>query len=372
MKTAFWINHDGRLYGDRLRKGIAKLLALILCLSLFCAFLPMTALAEEGEESPVPEAEDIAQSETAAPEGSATIVENVVETPAAVGTPATETNNLEALLGNTEETDDLTYSNDFPAVVETQVYDNAGVVHKTVVPPYTPGTGSGSGTGSGTGTQTPGTGTQTPGTGTQTPGTGSQTPGTSVISELYEPKTGAEPVSTDIVIKGTNETVVPPEEVQEQLEGIEFGALQKNDNNTPQDTTDDTYVRTRETTTDNAINKAVQEALARATTDSKYITIVVSEGQYDGDITVDATGDNLADGFKLYVLAEDSYEAPEEGGIIDKTTVGTQSEGGANVTGNITVNAAKNFELIMAGLYLSVNSLVEAKNKASVTIYGTQ
>ena len=358
MKTAFWINHDGRLYGDRLRKGIAKLLALILCLSLFCAFLPMTALAEEGEESPVPEAEDIAQSETAAPEGSATIVENVVETPAAAGAPATETNNLEALLGNNEETDDLSYSNDFPAVVETQVYDNAGVVHKTVVPPYTPGTGSGSGTGSGTGTQTPGTGTQTP--------------GTSVISELYEPKTGAEPVSTDIVIKGTNETVVPPEEVQEQLEGIEFGALQKNDNNTPQDTTDDTYVRTRETTTDNAINKAVQEALARATTDSKYITIVVSEGQYDGDITVDATGKNLADGFKLYVLAEDSYKAPEEGGIIDKTTVGAQSEGGANVTGNITVNAAKNFELIMAGLYLSVNSLVEAKNKASVTIYGTQ
>lgn len=158
MKTAFGINHDGRLYGDRLRKGIAKLLALILCLSLFCAFLPMTALAEEGEESPVPEAEDIAQSETAAPEGSATIVENVVETPAVAGAPATETNNLEALLGNNEETDDLSYSNDFPAVVETQVYDNAGVVHKTVVPPYTPGTGSGSGTGSGTGTQTPGTG----------------------------------------------------------------------------------------------------------------------------------------------------------------------------------------------------------------------
>ena len=185
MKTAFWINHDGRLYGDRLRKGIAKLLALILCLSLFCAFLPMTVLAEEGEESPVPEAEDIAQSETAAPEGSATIVENVVETPAAAGTPATETNNLEALLGNNEESDDLTYSNDFPAVVETEVYDNAGVVHKTVVPPYTPGTGSGSGTGEagsngGNGTSTEGNaggnGTTTGGTstGNTTGGTGGQ------------------------------------------------------------------------------------------------------------------------------------------------------------------------------------------------------
>ena len=126
MKTTFWENHYGCLFGNRLRKGIANILAWILCLSLFCAFLPMAVMAEEEEESPIPETEDIAQSEIAAPEGSATIVENVI------GVGAAQTNNLEALLkDNTEETDDLSYSNDFPALVQTEDYDNSGVIHRT-------------------------------------------------------------------------------------------------------------------------------------------------------------------------------------------------------------------------------------------------
>ena len=233
--------------------------------------------------------------------------------------------------------------NDFPVVVQTQVFDNSGVTHQSFHSPYEEN-------------QQPGTGGQG---GNNTQGSGSTT-----VSELYVPKPDAVPVSNEIVIKGTTESITPPEEVQEELAKEQFSALQRQDHNTPQDTTDDTFIRTRETTSDNAINKAVQEALARATPDSEYITIVVGAGEYNGDIIIDATGDvanNLDDGFKLYILAEDSYTAPAEGEIIDKASVGSQGEGVATVDGNVQVNAAKNFELIMAGLYFSINSLVEAK-----------
>ena len=69
--STIWRNHVGNFFKDRLRKGIANALALILCLSLFCAFLPMTVMAEGEEEVSVPEAEDIAQSEPEAPAGKA-------------------------------------------------------------------------------------------------------------------------------------------------------------------------------------------------------------------------------------------------------------------------------------------------------------
>ena len=302
---------------DRLGKELARLLAVFLCLSLFCAFLPMTVWAEETEEDfSIPETEDIAQEVVAAPEGSAVIIENVVIQPAVSATdsgseagsdsgvtdsgvtdsgvtdsgvtdsisdsgdPApvdseqppeaagTEVNQLEDLLVGDETPEDLTYVNDFPVVVQTQVYDNTGVVNKSMQSPYVENQG----------------------------GT-SQNPET--VSGLFEVKPGALPISNDIVIKGSTETITPPEEVQAELAMTPFTELQRNDNNTVQNTTDDTYVRTRETTSDNAINKAIQDALNRATSDSAYITIQVAAGEYDGDIVVNANDKDLQDGFKI-------------------------------------------------------------------------
>ncbi|MBR4990130.1 MAG: hypothetical protein IKY96_03105, partial [Oscillospiraceae bacterium] len=330
----------------RFERELAKIMTVVLCLSMLCVYLPVTARAEEEEdEYVIPETEDIAQVEAAPAEGTVIIAENV---------ESQNVNALENLLKEGEDEENLTFVNDFPVVVQTQVFDNSGVTHQSFHSPYEEN-------------QQPGTGGQG---GNNTHGSGSTT-----VSELYVPKPDAVPVSNEIVIKGTTESITPPEEVQEELAKEEFSSLQRQDNNTPQDTTDDTFIRTRETTSDNAINKAVQEALARATPDSEYITIVVGAGEYNGDIIIDATGDvanNLDDGFKLYILAEDSYTAPAEGEIIDKASVGSQGEGVATVDGNVQVNAAKNFELIMAGLYFSINSLVEAKGNASVTIHGTQ
>ena len=331
-----------KIFRNRPGEGIARLLVVILCLGLFCAFLPVTAMAaEEEEENIIPETEDIAQEEIAPVEGSAVIIENVVTV------DGEQVNDLGALLEGDEEEDDLSYVNDFPVVVQTQVFDNTGVMNQTLESPYV----------------------NDPETG------GPATTPTTPVEGLYQVKPDAQPISNSIVIEGSTEDITPPEDVQEELAKEEFGGLQKLDNNTPNDTTDDTYVRTRKTESENAINKAIEDALARATSDSESITIVVAAGEYNGDIIVDAAGqtaEHLMDGFKLYVMTEDAYEAPEDGEIIDKSTISSDGEGVAAVNGNIQINASKQFELIMAGLYFSVDSLVKAQGKASVTIHGTQ
>lgn len=240
---------------NRLGKGMARFLVLILCLGLFCAFLPMTAMAEGEEEDIIPETEDIAQEEVAPAEGSVVIVENVEITGTdAEGNPQ-EVNNLEALLEADEDEEDLTYVNDFPVVVQTQVFDNTGVTSKSLQSPYVE------------------------------PQPGVED--TTKVEDLYQVKPDAQPIFNNIVIEGTTETITPPEDVQEELAKEQFTDLQKNDNNTPSDTTDDTYVRTRQTESENAISKAVADALNRATEDSAYITIVVAAGEYNGDIVVD-------------------------------------------------------------------------------------
>ena len=280
--------HRRKEFMSELGKGIARLLVLALCLGMLCTFLPVTAMAEEGEENTIPEAEDIGQEEIVAPEGSAVIVENVV-----TNENGQQENDVDGLLEGDEEEDDLSYVNDFPVVVQTQVYDNNGVTNKTLESPYV----------------------NDPETG----GTGGTNKPTTQVDGLYQVKPGSQPISNDIVIEGTNQSVTPPEEVQAELAGTEYGALQKNDNDTPQDTTDDTYVRTRKTTSENAISKAVADAITRANPDSDYITIVVGAGDYNGDIVVDAAGanaDHLKDGFKIYILTEDSY-TDDGGEIID-------------------------------------------------------
>ena len=56
-------HQSNHMLWDRLGKKLTKLLAVFLCLSLFCAFLPMTVSAEEEEEedSVIAGTEDIAQ-----------------------------------------------------------------------------------------------------------------------------------------------------------------------------------------------------------------------------------------------------------------------------------------------------------------------
>ncbi|MBQ6692726.1 MAG: hypothetical protein IJN00_05280, partial [Clostridia bacterium] len=125
------------------------------------------------------------------------------------------------------------------------------------------------------------------------------------------------------------------------------------------------------TNSDNAIQKAVEKALTALDADSKSVTVSVAAGEYDGDIVVYSSafaGGVDWDEFTLYILAEDSYEAPEtEDGLIDKDQITANSEGKAHVNGNITVEG---INVVLAGLYMALDKIITAKD-ASVDVYGT-
>ena len=156
-----------------------------------------------------------------------------------------------------------------------------------------------------------------------------------------------------------------------------------------------TTVITETTESKNAIQKAVDEALLKITNDTKSITVKVSSGEYNGDISINAgnaKGDVPSD-FVLYILSEDSYQSPETdheeepGGeddlqtveeksgedenipnpIIDKTTIDADSVGGAKVNGNILIEG---LNVVLAGLYWSLENTVSVKD-GSVAVYGT-
>ena len=201
------------------RKDLSRILAFILCLSILCICIPMSVMAEEEEYYEIPGTEDIAQEESAPPEGTVVIVENVIiqeTTDVASNVPSTsevlspesgsdepidadsgsvaasntteEVNNLAALLDDDEEPEDLTYVNDFPVVVQTQVFDNSGVTHQSTQSPYVDDTGT----------------------------QGGANQGSNTVSELYIPKPDAQPISNEIVIKDTTESITPPDEVQDK------------------------------------------------------------------------------------------------------------------------------------------------------------
>ena len=118
----------------------------------------------------------------------------------------------------------------------------------------------------------------------------------------------------------------------------------------------------------NAIQKAVDEALKSAQTNSdiKEITIVVEDGTYNGDINI-SFKDSSSSLTKLYIIARDSFLDPGEGGVIDKATISANGTGGANATGNIYIEG---LDVVLAGLYYSLNKKITAKD-CEVIIYGT-
>ena len=135
----------------------------------------------------------------------------------------------------------------------------------------------------------------------------------------------------------------------------------------------DALVKTTITESENAIQKAVYEALSAAESNTESITIRVAAGEYSGDIIINNKPDevtnpyNISNDFILYILAEDSYEEAAEGDVIDKDTIHDGSQGNVVVTGNIIIN---HINVIMAGLYLSKGQNIVVED-ATVTYNGT-
>ncbi|MCL2632567.1 MAG: hypothetical protein FWD45_05740, partial [Coriobacteriia bacterium] len=130
----------------------------------------------------------------------------------------------------------------------------------------------------------------------------------------------------------------------------------------------------------NAIQKAVEKALASLTSDSKSITIAITAGEYDGDITInresiDAAALGITDldeflkQFTLFLVADDAYTKPAgEKDLIDQTSFeAANSKGLVNINGNIVINGV-NVQVV--GLFYSPGSTTTVEN-STMTIVGT-
>ena len=137
-----------------------------------------------------------------------------------------------------------------------------------------------------------------------------------------------------------------------------------------------TWTKVTVTESQNAIQKAVDDALKRVTdTSIKSITITVADGEYNGDVTIssDKVGaGKLSDDFTLYILSEGSHApADESTNIIDKTTINAEAGTGANVNGSIIIN---NINTILVGLYFSKGRTIDVTgtDKNKITVFGTK
>ena len=137
-----------------------------------------------------------------------------------------------------------------------------------------------------------------------------------------------------------------------------------------------TWTKVTVTESQNAIQKAVDDALKRVTdTSIKSVTITVADGEYNGDVTIssDKVGaGKLSDDFTLYILSEGSHApADESTNIIDKTTINAEAGTGANVNGAIIIN---NINTILVGLYFSKGRTIDVTgtDKNKITVFGTK
>ena len=143
-----------------------------------------------------------------------------------------------------------------------------------------------------------------------------------------------------------------------------------------------TITRTTVTNSENAIQKAVTDALKKVTENTKYVTITVAAGTYKGDVNIAASDEKGEDGkesvksileknkdFVLYILGEGSYAEAEEGAVIDKTTISAAGGTDVVVKGSLNIDG---INTILAGIYFSLDNKQKITGGSDVTIYGTK
>ncbi|MBO4846320.1 MAG: hypothetical protein J5525_08430, partial [Lachnospiraceae bacterium] len=137
-----------------------------------------------------------------------------------------------------------------------------------------------------------------------------------------------------------------------------------------------TWTKVTVTESQNAIQKAIDDALSRVTDQSiKSITITVADGEYDGDVTISSdkvAAGKLSDDFTLYILSEGSHApADESTKIINKETINAAAETGVHVNGAIIIN---NISTVLAGLYFSKGRTIDVTgtDKNKIEVFGTK
>ena len=118
---------------------------------------------------------------------------------------------------------------------------------------------------------------------------------------------------------------------------------------------------------ENAIQKAVDAALASATSSTTTLRVDVESGDYTGGLKVaKPAGSTLSPNLILYVFAPGSYGGAATGAITTGK-ISAAADGSARLGGDVLIDG---INVVLAGLYYSLDTKITVRN-AKADIYGT-
>lgn len=196
---------------------------------------------------------------------------------------------------------------------------------------------------------------------------------------------GMQPASTTYVLTETGQTLKEDDQSKVDRKDAEVTVTaaepvqpeaDPQTGTTPPETV--TITRTTVTASQNAIQKAVEEALNQVSDATSALTVTVKAGEYLGDLSItksDALAMYLSDNrdFTLYILGEGSYDEPAKDAqgnpaLIDKDTLTAQADGSVVLNGNVLIDG---INVVMAGIYMSLEKMMTIQGGSQVTVYGT-
>ena len=118
---------------------------------------------------------------------------------------------------------------------------------------------------------------------------------------------------------------------------------------------------------ENAIQKAVDAALASATSSTTTLRVDVESGDYAGGLKIaKPAGSTLSTNLILYVFAPGSYSGAATGAITTGK-ISAAADGSARLGGDVLIDG---INVVLAGLYYSLDTKITVRN-AKADIYGT-
>ena len=118
---------------------------------------------------------------------------------------------------------------------------------------------------------------------------------------------------------------------------------------------------------ENAIQKAVDAALASATSTTTTLRVDVESGDYTGGLKIaKPAGSTLSQSLILYVFAPGSYGGAATGAVTTGK-ISAAADGSARLGGDVLIDG---INVVLAGLYYSLDTKITVRN-AKADIYGT-
>jgi len=330
--------------------------------------------AEEDEDDDDDDGDGDVEDDPVEPnEGSASIIEHGYGPAPVAGVSARDSQGLSNKLDKFYDTSkketlaDLTFDNDLPVISMEETFAEADGYEVNNNELHVP-TGTPKATAAATSAAKP---------------TAAPTADVSESLKSYKIKPNAEPKDVKFYIDGEEVNIEEGDKPIFDNINKANSPVRKEENEDDDGNTTVVYIRTTENESHNAIEKAVTKALSEIDNNSRFVTIRVTEGDYDGDLNItsdmlsntlsDAQKEEIKNNFTLYILSEGSYEPLTEEEVaagrkfIREDSINADSDSVATLNGNINIEG---INVVLAGIYMSLENTIKVKN-AAFTYYGS-